>query len=79
MNVFLNGVEYQVNLAFKQDDINDIALLSSGRYILQDINGVRLISNPITYTDTSEDDMISLDDSTMKDSNGLFLNYKESE
>ena len=38
-----------------------------------------LISNPITYTDTSEDDMISLDDSTMKDSNGLFLNYKESE
>lgn len=79
MNVFLNGVEYQVNLAFKQDDVNDIALLSSGRYILQDINGVRLISSPITYTNETENDIISLDNSTMKDSNGLFLNYKESE
>ena len=79
MNVFLNGKEYTVNLAFNTEDVNDVALLSSGKYKLLDNTGARLIASPMTYTEPLDPVMISNDEVIIKDSDGTFLNHKEDE
>lgn len=72
----LNGVTYYLNLVTSLPVINDVILLSSDGYILQDLNGLSLIISPISGDDV-ESSTLSSDGYVLKDINSLYLSNKE--
>ena len=74
----LNNAIYNLNLFTKTHTADYVGLLSFDNYILQDCNGIYLLSSD--YVSPIVDGvLLSLDNYILKDCNGLYLTIKESE
>lgn len=74
LNINSNGVACRLNLFSITNVTNDVRLLSSDNYILQDFDGIYLI--PSDYPQSIINNvLLSLDGHILKDSNGIYLTY----
>ena len=78
-NWVLNGITYLINAFPTLSNINDIILLSSDGYMLTDVEGFSLTSQPTVPIVIEGAPLTTSEDYTLKDLNGYYLTLKESE
>lgn len=74
VDINLGGILYRLNLFSTTSTTNNGWLLSSDNYILQDSNGVYLISKD-AMEDMVDNVLLSSDGYILTDSNGIYLTY----
>lgn len=78
-NLRLNGITYLINAFPSLSNISDIILLSSDGYMLTDVEGFSLTSQPTVPIVIEGEQLTTSEDYILKDSNGFYLTLKESE